>query len=206
VVGTWRWSVRPGGVEAADVEEGGLSLGSGTPESVVVPAFEGQVHGVDGQLAPRCGQDREDVPLPVERIGGHKLRGRTGRIPRPLRTYQDLALHPQRQGSLASPVGFGPRPRRVPKGRALREHDLGPDPPLNPGSGGVWRPGRAPRRRRWTSGPRQGATQRRRAIPLWPDRGSAALAAGQTGTGRDDRQEDGAGPRDPGVAKVPGGA
>jgi hypothetical protein len=70
VVGTWRWSVRPGGVEAADVEEGGLSLGSGTPESVVVPAFEGQVHGVDGQLAPRCGQDREDVPLPVERIGG----------------------------------------------------------------------------------------------------------------------------------------
>jgi len=33
-------------------------------------------------------------------------------------------------GSLAAPVGFGPRPRRVPRGRALREHDLGPDPPL----------------------------------------------------------------------------
>ena len=33
-------------------------------------------------------------------------------------------------GTLGAPVGFGPRPRRVPRGRALREHDLGPDPPL----------------------------------------------------------------------------
>lgn len=32
-------------------------------------------------------------------------------------------------GSLAAPVGFCPRPRRVPRGRALREHDMGPDPP-----------------------------------------------------------------------------
>lgn len=33
-------------------------------------------------------------------------------------------------GSLAAPVGFGPRPRRVSRDRTPREHDLGPDPPL----------------------------------------------------------------------------
>jgi hypothetical protein len=35
--------------------------------------------------------------------------------------------------SLAAPVGFGPRPRRVPRGRARREHDPGPDPPPRTG-------------------------------------------------------------------------
>jgi hypothetical protein len=31
--------------------------------------------------------------------------------------------------ALAAPVGFGPRPRPGRRGRAPREHDLGPDPP-----------------------------------------------------------------------------
>jgi hypothetical protein len=32
-------------------------------------------------------------------------------------------------GTLAAPVGFGPRPRPAPRRRTPREHDLGPDPP-----------------------------------------------------------------------------
>jgi len=36
-------------------------------------------------------------------------------------------------GSLAAPVGFGPRPRRACRTRARREHDMGPDPPTRTG-------------------------------------------------------------------------
>jgi hypothetical protein len=36
-------------------------------------------------------------------------------------------------GSLAAPVGFGPRPRRARRSRTRREHDLGPDPPPRTG-------------------------------------------------------------------------
>jgi hypothetical protein len=36
-------------------------------------------------------------------------------------------------GSLAAPVGFGPRPPGSGRARARREHDLGPDPPRRTG-------------------------------------------------------------------------
>jgi hypothetical protein len=36
-------------------------------------------------------------------------------------------------GSLAAPVGFGPRPRRARRSRTGREHDPGPDPPPRSG-------------------------------------------------------------------------
>lgn len=60
------------------------------------------------------------------------LEGVGGRLGSPV-LRQIRAKAEKHLGSLAAPVGFGPRPHRVPRGRAPREHDPGPDPP--PGTG-----------------------------------------------------------------------